>query len=358
MLERLLKKVIQGIASVIPLSIYTSMIPRDVLGIFYHIVSDEPLPHIRHIYPYVPVGVFKEALRYLLQHYNFIRYQDLLDHITKGNELPHRALHLSFDDGYQECYSVVRSILLDFDIPCTFFITTNFIDDSQMFYRNVVSLCIEHFMHRSPHEKDMMLGELNRVFDIALPDDESFVGWIKGLRLEHEDILERTYQILGFDLELVQQNRNFYMSTEELRKLSDDGFTIGAHTMTHRKLSLLPDKEIFREIVDSCRIIQDITGQDYIPFSFPHSAWGVDRTLLEELRDQNSFIGLFFDTKGLHQDKRFIVNRIWAERPIGTHSELQTIQQTLHAAYQEQWIDMVIAAARKLTDRKSLQSSY
>ena len=135
-----------------------------------------------------------------------------------------------------------------------------------------------------------------------------------------------------------------------------EGFTIGAHTTTHRKLISLSDAEVEAEIVDSCQAIREITGQEIIPFAFPHSGAGLDRRFLADIRARHPFVGLFFDTKGMRRDADFIINRVWAERVPGsrkTSLEKKPLPfpKVLHAAYQETWVEeireMVVKARGK-----------
>jgi len=132
-----------------------------------------------------------------------------------------------------------------------------------------------------------------------------------------------------------------------------EGFTFGAHTKTHRKLAPLSDAEIESEIVDSCRVVRDITGQATVPFSFPHSAFGLDRQLLADIRSRHPFIGLLFDTKGLRRDADFIVNRIWAERlpaariKDGEGRGIPPLPEVLRVAYQDAWVEGIMKAARR-----------
>jgi len=142
-MKNLIKKIIHFFLKLIPLSLYRGIIQPKITGLIYHAVSDNPLPHINYIYPPVTTVHFEEALRYLKTNYNVITYDQLHAHRIKGKPLPDRAMHLSFDDGYIECYTLVCPLLKKYNIPCTFFITSNWIDNKGMFFRNKVGLCIE-----------------------------------------------------------------------------------------------------------------------------------------------------------------------------------------------------------------------
>ena len=49
----------------VPVNIYRKLIPRDLIGFCYHVVSDEQLPHVRHLYHYKTPTIFEQDLSYL-----------------------------------------------------------------------------------------------------------------------------------------------------------------------------------------------------------------------------------------------------------------------------------------------------
>lgn len=60
----------------------------------------------------------------------------------------------------------------------------------------------------------------------------------------------------------------------QLRELAADPLiTIGAHTMTHPRLTAIPAEAAEAEIADSKAAIEAIIGEPVIDFAFPHGAW-------------------------------------------------------------------------------------
>jgi peptidoglycan/xylan/chitin deacetylase (PgdA/CDA1 family) len=60
-----------------------------------------------------------------------------------------------------------------------------------------------------------------------------------------------------------------YLTKTELRDLSDLGFEIGSHSLTHRHLNDLDAKEIRIELLDSKKALEEITGKPVEHFSCP-----------------------------------------------------------------------------------------
>ena len=73
--------------------------------------------------------------------------------------------------------------------------------------------------------------------------------------------------------------RRFFADQEGLRRLDPSLFTIGSHGVTHRMLSSLASQEIFAELSDSRRRLEDLLGRAVRCLSIPGGA--VDRRVLE-----------------------------------------------------------------------------
>jgi peptidoglycan/xylan/chitin deacetylase (PgdA/CDA1 family) len=127
-------------------------------------------------------------------------------------------------------------------------------------------------------------------------------------------LLDQLCQRLDVDADGYVENVKPYLSMEQILQLRSDGFTIGAHSCSHRRLQDLPVAEAESEIIESCRVIHELTGQPSVPFAFPYFGGGLDRGWLAKLREQHPFIGLFFDTQGLQRDTPFVVQRVFGER--------------------------------------------
>jgi peptidoglycan/xylan/chitin deacetylase (PgdA/CDA1 family) len=63
--------------------------------------------------------------------------------------------------------------------------------------------------------------------------------------------------------------RRDHMSAAQLRELSQRGAEIGSHTMSHRSVTSLGRAELTAELVDSKKMIEDITGKQVTSFAYP-----------------------------------------------------------------------------------------
>jgi peptidoglycan/xylan/chitin deacetylase (PgdA/CDA1 family) len=298
----------------LPLRALQVLNPRDVVCLFYHLVASQPLPHVQHLYQHRPVELFEQDLLYIKQHYQPVDTSQLSAAPARRPFLRAErktALHISFDDGFVECFTLARPLLLKHGLSCTFFLATDFVDNRVMYYRNMVSLCISQVQEKPPEWFAQQIGVLNRQFETSLASGEDFTRWLKSLTDERQ--ISQVCQVMQVDVAGYLRDRRPYLSREQVRTLASEGFAIGAHSRRHQKLGRLSPSEMADEIVGSCRAVAAMTGQASVPFSFPNSGEGVDRDFLAGLRKDHPEIGLIFDTRGLKKDRDFIINRIWVE---------------------------------------------
>jgi peptidoglycan/xylan/chitin deacetylase (PgdA/CDA1 family) len=310
-MKTLIKKFARRMTKLLPLFAYRWMIKRSVIVLIYHVVSDKALNHLRHLYPYKSPKMFEADLLYLKKHYNIISYKQLLVHLSSQTEIPPNSILLTFDDGYSECFSTVRPLLLKHKIPCTFFITTDFVDNKNIFYRSKISLCIEKC-------KDKSLISLDK------------------------DKIDEVCTKLGVNIPQYLASRKPYLTSDEIKCLASDGFTIGAHTKTHPNLNLLDNRDIEEEIVDSCKIIMSLTGEKAVPFAFPFFS-SIDRQFLRNLISKYGFIELFFDSHRLRKEEDFIMNRVTVDSPSLSSGNKSNIPKLLKDAYRKELINNIDA---------------
>lgn len=60
-----------------------------------------------------------------------------------------------------------------------------------------------------------------------------------------------------------------HMNETQLKEISELGFEIGSHSCSHRDLSRLDRKSLWRELVDSKKKIEDVIGKEVVSMSFP-----------------------------------------------------------------------------------------
>lgn len=334
-------KIVEYLLGLIPLPLLKFIIKRPLTAIFYHAVSEQPMPHVDSIYPSISASQFEKEMEYLQSKYRFVSYQQVGEYLLLGKQIPKNAIHLSFDDGFAECYSVVLPILEKLNIPCTFFITTAWLDNKKMFFRNKVALLWNLVQQVDDAELIRLLKKIEGVFSTAIASRPEFRRWIFSLKEDQLAEIDKLSKILQFDEKYYLSSTPLYLSTDEVKDMVARGFTIGAHTISHPKLENVDFARMDYEISESCKQIQEITGEISVPFAFPNSATNIDRTQLREIYNKHSHVGVLFNTKGVNSDEEFIINRVWAEKKLPDVPAERRILTLFKRAYQEAVLEQI-----------------
>ena len=246
-------------------------------------VSDAPVPHVKH-YPFLKCTEFERDLATLKPVFRYATYEEIL---TGGSGLAAdrpTSVCLTFDDGFAECASVVRPILLRRNASCIFFIVTDLIGNRAVFSETKASLCAEAALGLSAGEIDAIvdaLGLKSRLMtaerlasvptqmgkhwlSFPKPAQPLFI-WLMTAQAEDTAQLDELCRRLGVDAEAYVRSVKPYLTAEQILALRADGFTIGAHSRSHRRLQEMSRAEAEEEIVESCRIIHNLTGDGVGP---------------------------------------------------------------------------------------------
>jgi peptidoglycan/xylan/chitin deacetylase (PgdA/CDA1 family) len=304
-------------AASLPPAWYQTLLHRDYFSIYYHVVSDGTLPHIRNLYAYKTPEMFEDDLRYLKQHaYYPITYEQLSGYILHGTPLPPKAVILTVDDGLSECFSTMRPLLLKYDIPCIFFITTNYLNDCGMAAELKASLCVENVNLMNSDQVEAFADQVFTEFGMRISNPKEFKKAIISLIANDHREIDRICEILRIDI--MQETRDIqpYLTTEEVLQLDADGFTIGAHSLGHERFSELTHEEIEENVTQSCQRVQSITHQSEVPFAFPFTADGLSRGHLAAIRQRHPEVGLMFGVDGITLDAPFMINRFCGDSPL------------------------------------------
>ena len=183
---------------------------------------------------------------------------------------------------------------------------------------------------KEPARTRLARGRIRRP---ASPHHHRLISWLLNLGQEHEELIERFAEAARLDTGAHAREHRLYMSSEEIRGLAAEGFTVGAHGTRHRKLQRMNDQELEEEIFNACDKIRRVTGQESVPFAFPHSGRGIDRMLLASILGRHPFIELFFDTGGLRDEIPFVVHRVGADTPEGSAEDGTNLPLLLRRAW-------------------------
>jgi peptidoglycan/xylan/chitin deacetylase (PgdA/CDA1 family) len=164
-------------------------------------------------------------------------------------------------------------------------------------------------------------------------------------------MIDMVCAILGVDVNRFLEDTQPYMTTDQVRQLSRDGFQIGAHGRNHQRLDRLTEQQVREEIIGSCSDVRAITNQDTVPFAFPHSSGTLDRVFLTILASEFRFIGMMLDSNGVAKDAPRILHRVCLDsRDSGLHRHSNAARH-FRDAFQRQAATNISRLGRTLSRR-------
>src|SRR5438270_5700358 len=101
------KRLARGALEQVPLGVWQRLFPKDVIALGYHIVSDEDLPHLKY-YRYKNSAQFEADVAFVTKRFQIVSYEEVAAHRLRGIPLPPQSFLFTFDDGFAECYDVIR----------------------------------------------------------------------------------------------------------------------------------------------------------------------------------------------------------------------------------------------------------
>lgn len=217
--------------------------------------------------------LFESMIQILIEDgYTFIALDELSDRLVSGT-LQKKTIVLTFDDGYLDNFIEALPILEKYEIPCTVYITTSFVERQQPCWWYVCQRLLEgeHDLSFAWH------GEQIHLACGTVAEKESAFTVLKGLFSRDKGGIPQFYRqvINGRNAGIFDDVYDLFIDREQLSGYNDHGLvTIGAHTISHCKLDELDREEAKHEICGSGRLLQEWLGHDVRHFAYPFGARG------------------------------------------------------------------------------------
>lgn len=188
---------------------------------------------------------FADQMQLLRNGYRVISLGELRSALSEEKPLTH-AVVLTFDDGYRDNLLVAKPLLEQHDLSATVFVTTAYVGSG----------------------RDFWWDELEAV--AAAAGLASRPLWEELSPLRQQERFERL-DALWASRGIEKPEPSLTLEHGELERLAEGGIvTLGAHTVTHPHLSLLPAAAQRQEIEESTQYLTEIVGRPVVDFSYPH----------------------------------------------------------------------------------------
>jgi len=300
-------------SSLIPLGLLQKKSGIQVLLPYQHLVSDEEVIHVKHLYPYKNVNQFKSDLEVILKYYKPVSAGEIIQALNTGENLPSNSFLLSFDDGFKETEEIIAPILFAKGVPAVFFINPAFVDNKELFYRCKLSLIIQKVLDNSDNKS--LINHCSRL----LRGNEESISKIKNKVLEINssvsDLINEFATLLEISFTDYLKEKKPFLTKSQIQHLIDMGFSVGGHSWDHPYYSQISVNEQIEQTVKSVKFITSEFNSADSLFSFPHSDTGISQTYFNEIIKYGKPIDLYFGTQNQKEElNNRVLHRFNVER--------------------------------------------
>jgi peptidoglycan/xylan/chitin deacetylase (PgdA/CDA1 family) len=302
---------------------------------YYHMVCDESLAYVKHLYPYKNIRQFINDLDFLLKEYSPLSLDELIEHINNRKEI-RKGFLLTFDDGFAQMYSIVAPILMKKGIPAVFFLNSRFIDNQEFCYLNKASLLID-FFQKSPSSHMI----LKRTYEyLKISNAEVLSRYLHSITYQNRIELDKIAELCNIDFSMYLQTHKPYLDDNQIKSLINQGFSIGAHSIDHPYYPDISLEDQLEQTLESLAFLNERYNLNYSLFAFPHGDIGVSLAFFDQVR---SFANITFGTNGPLKDSiPFNLQRINFEKSLEPAKDILRYQLLRKMYYQILGKDVIL----------------
>jgi peptidoglycan/xylan/chitin deacetylase (PgdA/CDA1 family) len=284
----------------IPIGVLQKITRQNAIFPFYHLISDQDVIHVKHLYSVKNTQAFERDLDFLLKNYEAIDLNTLEGLIQQDRPIDKKVFLLSFDDGLSQFYDIIAPILRRKGIPAVNFLNSAFIDNKDLFFRYKQSILIEKYLSEKTSltkKKEVEKWFKNKNQKGSIPTE------IKSISYLQKDQLDQLAMLFEVDFQEYLRETKPYLSTEQINTLIQQGFDFGGHSIDHPLYSELPLQEQLNQTIESVQMVHETFQLDKKTFSFPFTDTGVSKSFFETIFQQNEPIAdLTFGCAGIKKD--------------------------------------------------------
>lgn len=207
--------------------------------------------------------------------------------VAEGKPLPPNALAITFDDGYEDNYSLALPALQRHGLRATFFVTAGWIGTDKVLWWDRLHDYIRQAaeLGARPVDYEDLPGPVAAALAAADlraaggPErlERALAKAIGAMPLGPEEtdlLVERIAAALGADVAAPEPYRP--MSWDQVRQLHAAGMEIGSHAMSHAHLVHLPAERAYAELESSKQVIERELGATVSLLAYPAGSHNQD----------------------------------------------------------------------------------
>lgn len=270
-----------------------------LLIVLYHHVGPE-LPYLRWLYHSRTSAQFETDLQVFQQFFTPLSLSDVYAHATGEKPITSPSIHITFDDGLTGFQDHAWPLLQQYGFPASVFVNPDFITGPDMLYRMKVSALIDALKQGTiPGTVELSMYEHLK----GRVTGKTTLQQLRNVTYQQRHLLDELGSLARLDWTEYKQGHQIYLSANDLQSMAAKGLGIGAHSLDHPLLAVLPEADQLMQVKESVAWVQQrFAGQPPV-FAFPFTDHGLSLGNLQRLQQQSETDLLLLGTAGIKREK-------------------------------------------------------
>lgn len=206
---------------------------------------------------------FDQQMSWVANVFNVLPLTQAVKQLKEGS-LPKRAIAITFDDGYEDNYSIALPILKRYQLPATFFVTLGFLHSIPKWDYLIEAV-------RGTNKKSVDYDGSSYSLCGAQEKLEFLNAFIPKIKILPESQADQRLWDMVDTLGRTEPNARLMMTAEQVIEMShQDGIEIGAHGVQHHILTKVSDELAQQELKESIEGLSEMLGKPIVAQAFPN----------------------------------------------------------------------------------------
>ncbi len=225
---------------------YVRSAKQGIVLTFHRVLRDTDKHFSYDPYLVMSESVFEQLLILLRREFQVVSLEQILEHPERTEQ--RQRVALTFDDGWEDTYSVVYPHLLRYQMPATVFLCTGLMEPQQMIPEERFGRIWHHCVQTG--RLPLLLEDLRKwgAPPSTSKERRSWSQYLKKLTLKTKLVLlshlEDSYSVPS-------DSRRHLLTWEEAQIMARNNITFGSHTVNHCTLTAEQDSNILHELKHS-----------------------------------------------------------------------------------------------------------
>ncbi|TKB46624.1 polysaccharide deacetylase family protein [Thalassotalea mangrovi] len=243
--------------------------PQGLYGFNYHRIGDPGETQYDPNLFSCSAEQFEAHLKFFKSNFDVISLDDLMTIMRNNSPIKDRLAIITFDDGYQDNFNLAYPLLKSANLPATFFIATDFIDNPLVPWWDEVAWLLKNTEINHQQLKKWQLP----INWYKAPVTEQIRIMLRFMKQNHRLSMAEKLAILrkasGYQDNELTISESLFMNWDMLREVLSNGISIGSQTCSHQILSHLNEAQQEQEIVESKRRLEQQLDTVISAFAYP-----------------------------------------------------------------------------------------